>query len=487
MEEYFDRCIKGPSFKDNEDKKYEFSRFLSFSNWPIDSPIYPLNLAKAGFYYSGHGDEVQCFKCGVVKGDWYLGDEPNEIHRMLNPDCLPLAENGETINIPFSRNFSSAEESSLIKRLNSIEGIGRSSGNGTEVGLSSDTDESGTIRELAEVDTSESASHGLEMENSENFQQPELVLDPIESSNGRIESTVPRSSSLGNLQSHTQQGVRNDTMTESRSSTFPNTNVNVADSAVFVDRAASNTSHTAEITTKSKEDKKKKDKPNKKTKVKKDKKSAKSAKASANIRRGSESNLPTQSQRGHDIPPPTGECIGPLRFERNRLESFLNWPDNACVAAAELAKCGFYYTGSGDRVQCIFCKGVLRNWEEGDRPHIEHRKHFPRCPLVLGLKMGNVPLPLGQIVGSASSNPVHGGVQQPPNPAAIVVDSQSNMEILGIITDRPKQPQYAIESQRLATFQSWPTYKHQTPQQLAEAGFWYAGKLCECLVILHTM
>lgn len=497
MEEYFDRCTEGPPFKDNEDKKYEFSRLLSFNNWPIDSPIFPLNLAKAGFYFRGHGDEVQCFKCGVVKADWCLGDEPNEMHRLLNPDCLLLAENDEAINVPFSRNVSSDEESSLIRRLNSVlEGIGGGTGDGTEVGLGSDTGEASAIRERGEVDTNESASHGLE--NLPCFQLPESELGPRESSMECIESAVPRSRSLGNLQSHTRHGVHNDTMTESRSSTFPDKyariNANVADSAVFLDRASSNASNTAEIisqntslnqlTTKSKEDKKKKDKTSKKTKEKKDKKSAKSAKTSVNISRGSESNLPTQG--GHDIPPPTGECIGPLRFERNRLESFQNWPSNACVATAELAKCGFHYTGSGDRVKCIFCKGVLRNWEEGDRPHIEHRKHFPRCPLVLGLKMGNVPLPLGQNIGSASSSTVQGLGRQPPNPAANVVDCLSNMETLGIITDRPKQPQYAIESQRLASFQSWPAYKHQTPQQLAEAGFWYAGKCCACLIMLHS-
>ena len=31
-------------------------------------------------------------------------------------------------------------------------------------------------------------------------------------------------------------------------------------------------------------------------------------------------------------------------------------------------------------------------WEEGDVPVVEHAKHFPRCPFICNLPVGNVPI-----------------------------------------------------------------------------------------------
>lgn len=42
-------------------------------------------------------------------------------------------------------------------------------------------------------------------------------------------------------------------------------------------------------------------------------------------------------------------------------------------------------------------------------------------------------------------------------------------------SERPHHTNYAIESIRIISFNNWPQFKHQTPQQLAEAGFFYAG------------
>ena len=35
------------------------------------------------------------------------------------------------------------------------------------------------------------------------------------------------------------------------------------------------------------------------------------------------------------------------------------------------------YTGTSDRVQCVFCDGILRNWSRGDVTSIQH-KNFKR-------------------------------------------------------------------------------------------------------------
>jgi hypothetical protein len=56
---------------------------------------------------------------------------------------------------------------------------------------------------------------------------------------------------------------------------------------------------------------------------------------------------------------------GTLKYERHRLETYGTWPMGTPVTAKELAKNGFYYTQTGDRVQCVFCKevGQLRKVE----------------------------------------------------------------------------------------------------------------------------
>lgn len=39
----------------------------------------------------------------------------------------------------------------------------------------------------------------------------------------------------------------------------------------------------------------------------------------------------------------------------------------------------------------------------------------------------------------------------------------------------PKYPQYALHEKRLQTFTNWPNELKQTPEMLAEAGFYYVG------------
>lgn len=152
-----------------------------------------------------------------------------------------------------------------------------------------------------------------------------------------------------------------------------------------------------------------------------------------------------------------------LRYEKNRLDTFREFPPTANVRPNDLARSGFIYTGTGDRVQCVFCRGILRDWDVGEKPHIEHKNKFPRCPFILGVNVGNVRMtpiqPAHRInVGGGSNN-----------------QSLGHMEALGINTDRPKHANFAVESTRLTSFNNWPQYKHQTPQQLAAAGFFYAG------------
>ena len=68
--------------------------------------------------------------------------------------------------------------------------------------------------------------------------------------------------------------------------------------------------------------------------------------------------------------------------ESNRLCTFKSWQD-VFISPKKLANAGFVYTGREDFVQCVFCAGIIGNWEEEDDPMREHEKLFPKCAYVI--------------------------------------------------------------------------------------------------------
>lgn len=86
-----------------------------------------------------------------------------------------------------------------------------------------------------------------------------------------------------------------------------------------------------------------------------------------------------------------------LRYEDERLHTFIDWPVKF-IQPKDLASNGFYYLREKDHVACIFCRGVVGSWEEGDTPADEHKKHFSNCAFIRGQPVGNVPSRLGKIL-----------------------------------------------------------------------------------------
>ncbi|CAG2255140.1 BIRC7_8 [Mytilus edulis] len=152
---------------------------------------------------------------------------------------------------------------------------------------------------------------------------------------------------------------------------------------------------------------------------------------------------------GHDHG--TGQQnVDHMKYERYRLGSFDRWPQSANVDKNQLAANGFYYIGDGtdDRVQCDFCKIILKKWEPGDDIQEEHRKHGPQCPYVNDpTHSGNFPLPFRRL---DSINRHHHG---------------------------PCHREYREREVRFQSFYNWPhPDKRPTPGELADAGFFYLGQ-----------
>ena len=70
-----------------------------------------------------------------------------------------------------------------------------------------------------------------------------------------------------------------------------------------------------------------------------------------------------------------------FEFEEARVVSFTdNWPHRVDNLNPErMAKAGFVYRGSDDRVFCFYCGLSIYQWADTDIPEIEHAKYWSAC------------------------------------------------------------------------------------------------------------
>lgn len=149
-----------------------------------------------------------------------------------------------------------------------------------------------------------------------------------------------------------------------------------------------------------------------------------------------------------------------MRRGQQRLATFTDWP-KVDVSPVQLAEAGFFYTLESDRVQCAFCRGVIRNWKRGEIPILEHAKHYGSCPFILGYDVKNVPLEDDPIRGKKRLLPCY-------DVCGSGVEHQ-------VDTVWPKYPEYASGNRREATFKNWPQECPIRPPELVDVGFYYLG------------
>lgn len=76
----------------------ELFRISTFARFPT-SGVTERSLARAGWFYTGVGDRVQCFRCNVTAEGWQAGDCPTEKHRQLSPSCSFIQSLPSTANL----------------------------------------------------------------------------------------------------------------------------------------------------------------------------------------------------------------------------------------------------------------------------------------------------------------------------------------------------------------------------------------------------
>ena len=161
------------------------------------------------------------------------------------------------------------------------------------------------------------------------------------------------------------------------------------------------------------------------------------------------SNLPNVSFTSNPVPFNREE----MRFEQKRLDTLDHWPKKDRIEPKLASSTGLFFVGQDDKLKCAFCNGAMMNWDTGDNPQEEHFKYFgDRCPLVKGEPTDNVPI-------------------DPDNKGA-----KSTYELLNIVTERPKYPDYAVLAVRETSYKNWPKKDIQHFKKLAEAGFYYTGQ-----------
>ncbi|CAL1528891.1 unnamed protein product [Lymnaea stagnalis] len=364
----------------------EICRIGTFNGWPGQDLHCKLlkpsviDLAKAGFLYTGQGDTVQCFVCNLQVGDWERHHEPFVVHATRNPQC-PFVLNIENGNVPVLV----PNEADYIK---------------------------------IKLMLREAGKRAASIKNGMSYPSSSLVYDTLYSLYGESlmnSAPQPHSSrqSSSRSSSNSPRPMYGDRHKER---TGPPTNKGSPRPAVHSantppSRRSSSTSESAtqEITS---------NRPNFQR--------AKSCAFDPGSQRNSETIANRQTSN------PGIDFMEYQESEEARLNTFSGWAGVRGASAREFAQAGFIFIGAPDRVQCVFCNGILRNWNDNDLPLEEHRKHFPSCRFV--------------------------------------------KEYLSAITvSRPKHQKYKTEPSRLNSFGTWDMSRNPKPADLAKAGFFYVG------------
>lgn len=198
-----------------------------------------------------------------------------------------------------------------------------------------------------------------------------------------------------------------------------------------------------------------------------------------------------------------------LRYESERLETFINWPIKS-ISPFDLAENGFFYLRRGDYCACIFCGGYIGVWEIDDDDDVvvnvaaEHARYFPNCPFIKAgeeikeeevVVVGNIPMEhcvllhyLTESVDFYSSPPP----RLDYNDYQKIIDNKDDLKswrvigLIGISIKRAMTQSLFLRmagnnnlnrlSGRIKTFNNnKPKLKTPFIRQLAEAGFYYTG------------
>ncbi|XP_040197462.1 baculoviral IAP repeat-containing protein 1e-like [Rana temporaria] len=101
-------CAANLNVFENENVRLE-----SFKKWPANANVDPASLARWGFFYTGKGDAVRCYTCGICIHSFQPGEDPMTEHVKHSSDCTFLKRMLE-IRVENTENISLKENQLLV-------------------------------------------------------------------------------------------------------------------------------------------------------------------------------------------------------------------------------------------------------------------------------------------------------------------------------------------------------------------------------------
>lgn len=83
-------------------------------------------------------------------------------------------------------------------------------------------------------------------------------------------------------------------------------------------------------------------------------------------------------------PEPSTDLLLDLPAYQKRLSTFVGEWNLDFISPEQMAKAGFYYMGTQDRVKCYYCSNEFVCWQQGDDPLVEHKRKSPDCQFFNG-------------------------------------------------------------------------------------------------------
>ncbi|XP_041728759.2 inhibitor of apoptosis protein-like isoform X1 [Coregonus clupeaformis] len=372
-------CRNGAPVDLQYDNSSELFRISTFARFP-SLGVTERSLARAGWFYTGVGDRVQCFRCNVTAEGWQTGDCPTERHRQLSPSCSFIQTLPSTANLLSSSHsaFSPLRSAPVIP----VSGPGpaplpvsapnpapnpvpgEESVGYLNMGFSAPPPSSPlSSRGVEDMShqrppTCHNPSMRREQDRLDSFHSwPLSIITPSElakagfyylgqgdrvacfTCGGQLSNWEPGDRAVSEHQRHYPncRFVRGDRAD----------NVSLAGGVGGVGGAGGGG-------------------------------------VVAGTSQPTGTAAPAPGPPGPPGPPGLSNVSNPAMLQREeRLLTFVHWPLRIPVRPDQLAKAGFYYVGRNDDVKCFCCDGGLRCWESGDDPWVEHAKWFPRCVYLL--------------------------------------------------------------------------------------------------------
>ncbi|XP_026319004.1 baculoviral IAP repeat-containing protein 7-B isoform X2 [Hyposmocoma kahamanoa] len=326
----------------------ETNRLSTFANWPASAPVDPIRIAKAGFFYTGEGTEVQCFSCGGKISQWNYGDQVMTRHRNMEPNCAFVQNSQLSGNIPLVLRQDCPNDNMVIS----------------------------TATQQNNADT-----HDYGLTEDDAMYRTDLLR--LLSFTNWEDNSVSRESLASAGFYHAGEGRLRCAWCGGELAPFRNFGslghpLDVH--RMYFPRCA----HAAQMRARAQTPP---DSPS--TELTPPLHSPSDTNATQPQSSGAAHNERLLAAGGtwRSLGVVGGGARHPAQVAlAARLATFEGWPADRAQTPRTLADAGFFYTGTDDQVRCFYCDGGLGRWEASDAPWSEHARWFPHCGFVLLVK-----------------------------------------------------------------------------------------------------